>query len=1052
MHTVAKSSFWAAPRLVAARPCRFIAGRRFPLHVRAFRTNFALQDAGDDPSTVPNTTPTFVSGQLDQDESKITRPGQEEAVGASGEDTVSSGSSRANNAEGQSPQDNEQRIKGTSSYGSRANRASRSLRKIKEITLPSVPPWFLMRNVHLREAPGRNLECIEVVNKQDASEIISDESENTNGAVQRTVSTGEPAGSDTTAAEDDHQITAGIPDREQAKYKVDRHVYDEIHALVLGGLRAASSSRLEDPSFSKPHIVLQSPKEGATQFLTGLAEGVAHRVGADVIKVDAQDIAEIAGSISVDPPDNQNLSNAVRSLGYDVHIVDSDFEAASAEDGEPAEDGYEEGEEENPFSKMFPDPGPSKAPKGSSGSWRGGYSFSPFLKSVKVLIPYATSKLDTNSGAQSGSTGSSISSLSSIGKTVSDAVGGKEDGSDALRENLLFELFLDSPRMKRAAEQLVQAKMGDYEQNRQDDASQTHDLIIILEDYLELQTTSSGGVFLHRLHEAIRKKRKDGHRIILIGISTAEDLIPTMSKSGFRKIQTEARQGPFRTVITTCLNRDVESMFKDDEKARIKHINIRHIQDMLRRLAPNPSQIASFVVQKTSDITFNSASSYSWGLEDSVWSQDRVHRAASIALGLIDPAEKLTTTHLRAALDTIRESDQAKFTWLDEENGRQSPDHISSTTARTPEDLKQDQEDRMKKLRKTCTSHERKLLSGVIDSSAINTTFADVQAPAPIIEALKTLTSLSLIRPDAFTYGVLATDKIPGLLLYGPPGTGKTLLAKAVAKESGATVLEVSGSDIYDMYVGEGEKNVRALFTLARKLSPCVVFIDEADAMFGSRNTSGNRTSHRELINQFLREWDGMASARASAFIMVATNRPFDLDDAVLRRLPRRLMVDLPTWKDREAILKIHLKDEALDPSVSVSELANKTPFYSGSDLKNLCVAAALACVKAENDAVAQAIRDAGSASSGPHAFPAKRTLTGTHFDKALSEISASVSEDMSSLAAIRKFDEKYGDRRGRKKGRGMGFGNKDAEKEAVERDREREREKEREMEREKGL
>lgn len=304
-----------------------------------------------------------------------------------------------------------------------------------------------------------------------------------------------------------------------------------------------------------------------------------------------------------------------------------------------------------------------------------------------------------------------------------------------------------------------------------------------------------------------------------------------------------------------------------------------------------------------------------------------------------------------------------------------------------------------------------------MDAPSIRTTFDEVHAPPETIEALKNLTSLSLLRPEAFTYGVLATDKIPGLLLYGPPGTGKTLLAKAVAKESGATVLEVSGSDVYDMYVGQSEKNVKAIFTLARKLAPCIVFIDEADAIFGTRDTTHKRTSHREIINQFLREWDGMNDS--SAFIMVATNRPFDLDDAVLRRLPRRLLVDLPTEKDREAILGIHLKNELLDPSVSLTDLASQTPFYSGSDLKNLSVAAALVCVREENDAA--------NAHSGPtpYEYAPKRTLALRHFEKAMDEISASISEDMSSLSAVRKFDEKYGDRKGRRKGTARyGFGN----------------------------
>ncbi|KAF2093149.1 AAA-domain-containing protein [Rhizodiscina lignyota] len=327
-----------------------------------------------------------------------------------------------------------------------------------------------------------------------------------------------------------------------------------------------------------------------------------------------------------------------------------------------------------------------------------------------------------------------------------------------------------------------------------------------------------------------------------------------------------------------------------------------------------------------------------------------------------------------------------------------------------------DIEQRLENIRANCNDHERRLLSGVIDRQNIKTTFQDVHAPAESIESLKTLTSLSMLRPDAFKYGVLATDKIPGLLLYGPPGTGKTLLAKAVARESGATVLEVSASEVNDMYVGEGEKNVKAIFTLARKLSPCVVFIDEADALFRMRSGTGNRTVHREIINQFLREWDGMNDM--SVFIMVATNRPFDLDDAVLRRLPRRLLVDLPTDKDREAILGIHLKDEVLSPEVSLSDLATRTPFYSGSDLKNLCVATALACVREENEAAVRASEKGNK----EYQHPEKRTLEVRHFERAIQEISASISEDMSSLVAIKKFDEQYGDRRGRRKKGGWGF------------------------------
>lgn len=312
------------------------------------------------------------------------------------------------------------------------------------------------------------------------------------------------------------------------------------------------------------------------------------------------------------------------------------------------------------------------------------------------------------------------------------------------------------------------------------------------------------------------------------------------------------------------------------------------------------------------------------------------------------------------------------------------------------------------------TEYERRIAAGQINRENLKTTFADVHAPPETISALKLLTSLALTRPDAFSYGVLASDKIPGCLLYGPPGTGKTMLAKAVAKESGANMLEVSGATINDKWVGEGEKLIRAVFTLAKKLSPCVVFIDEADSLLASRSMF-SRASHRELINQFLKEWDGIQET--NAFIMVATNRPFDLDDAVLRRLPRKILVDLPMRDDRAAILKLLLRGETLDASVALDEYAERTPFYSGSDLKNVCVAAAMAAVEEENEA---ANKHEGPE---PYQYPQKRTLRRDHFELALKQIPASISENMLSLKQIRKFDEEYGrQRKGGKKSIGFGI------------------------------
>ncbi|KAJ3016449.1 hypothetical protein HKX48_004024 [Thoreauomyces humboldtii] len=244
------------------------------------------------------------------------------------------------------------------------------------------------------------------------------------------------------------------------------------------------------------------------------------------------------------------------------------------------------------------------------------------------------------------------------------------------------------------------------------------------------------------------------------------------------------------------------------------------------------------------------------------------------------------------------------------------------------------------------STYEKRLITTVVDPHAIQTSFKDLVLPTSTKLLLQTLTVLPLLRPSYFSSGVLSRHSVSGVLLFGPPGTGKTMLASALAKHSAARFMAVSLSDIYDKYVGEGEKNVKAIFTLARKLKPCVVFLDEIDAVFGRRNGNGDQTSRREIVNEFMSEWDGVTGDNRGIIIVGATNRPFDLDDAILRRMPRRIMVDLPKLEQRQEILAVHLRDETLDPTLDLAEWAKRTDKYSGSDLKNLCVAAALARIR----------------------------------------------------------------------------------------------------------
>ena len=221
-------------------------------------------------------------------------------------------------------------------------------------------------------------------------------------------------------------------------------------------------------------------------------------------------------------------------------------------------------------------------------------------------------------------------------------------------------------------------------------------------------------------------------------------------------------------------------------------------------------------------------------------------------------------------------------------------------------------------------------------------TFADVagadeakQELEEVVEFLKT--------PDKFNE---LGARIPkGVLLFGPPGTGKTLLAKAVAGEAGVQFFTISGSDFVEMFVGVGASRVRDLFEQAKKSAPCIVFIDEIDAVGRQRGAGlgGGHDEREQTLNQLLVEMDGFAS-NEGIIIIAATNRPDVLDPALLRpgRFDRQIVVDKPDVRGREAILKVHTKGKPIAADVDLDVLARRTPGFTGADLSNLVNEAAL--------------------------------------------------------------------------------------------------------------
>ncbi|KIW72736.1 hypothetical protein PV04_00912 [Phialophora macrospora] len=788
-----------------------------------------------------------------------------------------------------------------------------------------------------------------------------------------------------------HSIDPATSPAPPSRYYVVDEQYDEVLRTARGLLQITQNQTTNGVESYRDHLHLQYAGKDGDLLLDHLVQDVARKLGCDVMVVDAQDIADLISRNHM----NHSTAKAGRMLSYDV--LTSAFPDPSES---TTQEQLDDEDDENDLEDMIDD---MESPQTSPRMGMSILTARPgdIIKSLVGRFP------DMGEGTRSEGRGSMF-------RMVPDFLDPQKsrDEAGALSGVIYKMLKAISDRPTSHPPSSGDAPAVDLKSLRQKTEEQSGvsqgGVIVHIRDFKAIQdTVGIGRSFLANMQKQLAQRRAKGESVLLIGTDSAREDHEPFTKERINETQAGWLERKSQNIILTPVlpNTTSKLALLHDRKQRIAAINMRHLWEMLRFWKP-----AVFAHLEPGfwrrDFSHLLTPSDRACLEGQVWTYQYVQRLASYIAGAAPTdaniaADAPPTPIISAATSHLKHSDNTKIRWAEKQSKESRKD--------VPE-RHMTKDNRLARIRASASKYEKRLLTGIIEAKNITTTFNDVHMPVETIDALQTLTTLSLTRPDAFKYGVLASNKIPGLLLYGPPGTGKTLAAKAVAKESGATMLEVSAADLNDMYVGESEKNVRALFSLARKLSPCVVFLDEADAMFRARSNQGPRVSHREQLNQFLKEWDGMSNDSGSAFIMVATNRPHDLDDAVLRRLPRRLLVDLPTEADRLEILKIHLRHELVADDVKLEEIAKKTPFYSGSDLKNVAVAAAMNAVRDENELAKK------HEGEEPYQHPERRTLTKAHFDRALDEISASISEDMSSLRDIKKFDEQYGDKRGKKK------------------------------------
>ncbi|KAH0429595.1 hypothetical protein CcaCcLH18_08295 [Colletotrichum camelliae] len=531
-----------------------------------------------------------------------------------------------------------------------------------------------------------------------------------------------------------------------------------------------------------------------------------------------------------------------------------------------------------------------------------------------------------------------------------------------------FAAILDAPRAKRR---------GQPVQPVPDDVSDNIPLVV----FLSLNVTEVTSGLVESLRNALTASPASQRTIILIARSTFSYHDYPDTDEGVPGVESF----PVLPVATPRMKLLLQADGSDEQRRK----NTRYIQRRVRHRRPNANRPP--LTKPYAPWDFLGSSLTSKFMIDNTIGASWARRVLK-CLGDTTTDEQIKRTVLG-----MRRQNTALDAWADLSSDDSSDDSGDEAETAEVEDqwskFPEHARESLRNLSERGSEYEQRILPLIVDPVAAEEAWASIAVDEEMVATVKRVVAHHQ-KPDSTraSYGILKREHTGGALFYGPPGTGKTHLARVLAATTDSIVISATSGDIQSMYCGESPKVIKALFNVARRIAPSIIFIDEADSLFSVRSTGSSSASifYRETTTQLLTEMDGFSKSKDTPLVILATSLPTILDPAVLRRVPNITYMGPPTVTLREEIFRIMLRGEVLDPAIDMARLAQMTPGYSGSDIKSLCVKAALMC-----DTFVESGEDEG-----------KRLLTMPFFEQALA--GAEPTAVNAALRSLREFAKKH--------------------------------------------